>query len=159
MRWPSRTTAVVLAVVVQAVLIGLAVAPRLSARLLGDEYRLTVAPVDPVDPFRGAYVTLHYPELLGEGMPPESGDVYIPLEPSGDVHRGGPPTRDRPAVGPYLACRYDGRLKCGIESLFLPEGKAASLERDLATDGGVATIKVDSRGNAIVVGVDPAPSS
>ncbi len=48
---------------VQLALVGVAVAPRLSARLTGDEYRLRVAPVDPIDPFRGAYVDLDYPDL------------------------------------------------------------------------------------------------
>ena len=48
---------------VQLALVGVAVAPRLSARLTGDEYRLRVQPVDPIDPFRGAYVDLDYPDL------------------------------------------------------------------------------------------------
>ena len=35
----------------------------LSARLTGEEVVLRVEPVDPVDPFRGAYVDLSYPDL------------------------------------------------------------------------------------------------
>ena len=49
--------------VVQLALTGVAVAPQLSARLTGDTYLMRVAPVDPIDPFRGAYVVLDYPDL------------------------------------------------------------------------------------------------
>ena len=47
----------------QAALVGVAVAPQLSARVTGDTYLFRVAPLDPIDPFRGAYVTLDYPDL------------------------------------------------------------------------------------------------
>ena len=49
--------------VLQLVIVGLAVAPRLSAYARGEDYLLRVAPIDPVDPFRGAYVDLTYPDL------------------------------------------------------------------------------------------------
>ncbi len=153
MRAPSRTAALVAAVVVQVALVVVAVAPRLSARVLGDVYVVRVSPLDPIDPFRGAYVTLQYP-----GLAPESfiegleGDVFVPLVRDGDVWRGDGLRDDRPASGPYLRCRYGGQLRCGIESLFLPQAKAKELERDLI-DGGLARIKVDSRGHAVVLDV------
>ena len=40
-----RTTRLAAVLAVQAVLVGVAVAPQLSARLTGQEYRLAVAPV------------------------------------------------------------------------------------------------------------------
>ena len=49
--------------VAQLALVALAVFPQLSARATGEELRLRVEPVDPIDPFRGAYVTLGYPDL------------------------------------------------------------------------------------------------
>ena len=52
-----------LLLVLQLALVGLAVLPQLSARVAGDEIVLRVQPVDPIDPFRGAYVTLGYPDL------------------------------------------------------------------------------------------------
>ena len=71
---------------VQLALVGVAVAPRLSARLTGDEYRLRVAPVDPIDPFRGAYVDLDYPDLnLDDEVAGDDGTVYITLEEDGEV--------------------------------------------------------------------------
>ena len=59
------TTAVV--ATSQLALVGLAVAPQLSARIVGDTYLVRVAPVDPIDPFRGAYVALDYPDLRHDG--------------------------------------------------------------------------------------------
>ena len=44
-------------------LLAVAVWPQLSARFTGDEVVLRVQPVDPIDPFRGAYVDLGYPDL------------------------------------------------------------------------------------------------
>ncbi len=59
----SRTGRVAVASLIQLALVPLAVAGPLSARLTGEEYLLEVAPVDPIDPFRGAYVALSYPGL------------------------------------------------------------------------------------------------
>ena len=143
MRRVSRTTAVVAAVAVQALLVVVAVVPRLSARVFGDTYLVRVAPLDPIEPFRGAYVSLRYPDLgpqeFVEGL---DGDAFVPLVRDGELWRGGALVTARPSSGPYLRCRYDGQLTCGIESLFLPQDKAKALERDLL-DGGVARIKVD----------------
>lgn len=166
----SRTTRVVVAVLVQAVLVAVAVWAPLSARVTGEEVRLRVQPVDPVDPFRGAYVDLGYPDLPGQPglfgepgeIPPENPDVdergtaYVPLVREGEVWVGGPLVRTRPAEGPYLRCDdSDWRLRCGIESLFLPQDEAKAMEDAVATGGAVATVRVDSWGNAALLGVDP----
>ena len=161
-----RTVTTAVVAVSQLVLVGLAVAPQLSARLTGDTYDLRVAPLDPIDPFRGAYVSLDYPDLqppdqgspdgpdgpgvLGDG---ESGDVYVALRRDGDVWVADGWTRERPADGPYLACDDSGwQLRCGIDSLFLPQDEATRTE-DLLRDGAVAEVRVDGRGHAAVVGV------
>ena len=157
----KRTLALV--AVVQLALVAVGVAPQLSARVAGDEYRLLVQPVDPIDPFRGAYVTLDYPGLReaerfrSTGSEDErEGKLYVALVPDGELWVAGAITRDRPAEGPYLACddRY-WQTSCGIESWFLPQDEAAELERALAEDGAIATIKVDARGNAAIVALDP----
>ncbi len=153
MRVPSRTTALVAAVAVQAGLVVVAVAPRLSARLLGDTYAVRVEPLDPIDPFRGAYVTLRYTDFRTENVSSGGdGTVYVPLVPDGALWRAGAVVRERPASGPFVKCRFTGSLNCGIESLFLPQDKAKALERDLS-QGGVARLKVDGRGNASVLDV------
>lgn len=150
---------------VQLGLVGAAVAPQLSARLTGDTFLMTVAPLDPIDPFRGAYVTLDYPDLrhdesrsfvepgLGALDDGEEGDVYITLVREGDVWAADTWTRERPEDGHYLACDdRSWQIRCGIESFFLPQEDAASTEA-LLRDRAVAEVRIDSRGNATVVDV------
>jgi uncharacterized membrane-anchored protein len=156
-----RTTLVKVGAValVQLALVGAAVAPRLSARLTGDEYRLRVAPVDPIDPFRGAYVDLSYPSLrdVSDEVGSGSGPVYVTLVRDGDVWTAGSASRQRPDGAPYLACDdRDWRLRCGIESWFLPQDEAAAMQERV--DGGsmVAVVKVDGRGHAALVRVEPS---
>lgn len=143
---------------VQLALVGAAVAPRLSARLTGDEYRLRVALVDPIDPFRGAYVDLDYPDLQTDGRDSGGGgDVYISLVRDGEVWTAGTVTRKRPSGTPYLSCDdRDWRVRCGIESLFLAQDEAAAMQRDVGAGDMVALIKVDGRGHAALVRVEPA---
>ena len=151
------------------------VAPQLQARTLGKEYVVRVAPVDPIDPFRGAYVDLSYPDLrkpnldpgIGDGsgettidggmgsMPDNKrGDVFITLKKQGEVWVADKHQRERPDKGPYLACtNTDWRIECGVESWFAPQGKAREIEKQLADKGALATLKIDSRGNAAVVGL------
>ena len=153
MRVPTRTTALVATVAVQAALVVVAVAPRLSARLLGDTYAVRVEPLDPIDPFRGAYVTLRYTDFRTESVSSGGdGTVYVPLVRDGDLWQAGTVVRQRPTSGPFVKCRFTGSLHCGIESLFLPQAQAKALERDLS-QGGVARLKVDGRGNASVLDV------
>ncbi|KGN30406.1 hypothetical protein N802_07110 [Knoellia sinensis KCTC 19936] len=170
-----RRTLVLGVVVVQFLLVLVAVWSPLSARLTGDEVRLRVAPVDPIDPFRGAYVVLGYPDLPGqqqfateaitepteaeepvEIVPDEErGDGWVPLRREGDVWVGDTIQRTRPTSGLYLKCNdSDWQLRCGIENWFLPQNKAAGLERAVRDGETIATVRVDSRGNAALVGVE-----
>jgi len=161
----SRRAALVgAAVLVQAALVPIAVYPSLSARLTGAEYLFAVEPVDPIDPFRGAYVALAYPDLLPaeprEGRRTEVGTVYVPLSRVGALWRGGALSTQPPASGPFLRCEFDGwQQRCGIESLFVPQDEAARLERELAAGDAVARVRVDDRGNAAVVAVEPGPTT
>ena len=161
----ARIGAVVLA---QLLLVGVAVWAPLSARLTGDEVVLRVQPFDPVDPFRGAYVDLSYPDLPS-GTASTSGTVteeeqqaaddargtaYVPLTRRGEVWIGGPVQRTPPADGPYLRCDDSSwRLECGIESWFLPQDEAATLQASMAGGDVVATVKVDAAGHAALLDV------
>ena len=148
----------------QLALVGVAVAPQLSAHVTGDTYLMRVAPLDPIDPFRGAYVTLDYPDLrhgdvdewntgLGSVDDGDRGDIYVSLQEEGGVWVAEDWTRERPEDGPYLACNdRSWQIRCGIESFFLPQDKAQETE-ELLSDGAVAEVRIDSRGNATVVGV------
>jgi uncharacterized membrane-anchored protein len=150
--------------VTQLALVGVGVAPQLSARVTGDAYVVRVAPVDPIDPFRGAYVALDYPDLRHDGSQSavepglgalddgESGDVYVSLVEEEGVWVADAWSRTRPDDGPYLACDdRSWQIRCGIESWFLPQDEARETE-DLLGDGAVAELRVDGRGNA--AGVD-----
>jgi uncharacterized membrane-anchored protein len=161
----NRTVTTGVIAVSQLVLVGLGVAPQLSAHLAGDSYLVRVAPVDPIDPFRGAYVALDYPDLrhddsqsfvepgLGALDDGESGDVYVTLVEEDGVWTASTWSRERPADGPYLACDdRSWQIRCGIESWFLPQAEARETE-DLLRDGAVAELRVDGRGNAVVVDV------
>lgn len=143
---------------VQLALVGVAVAPQVSARVSGEEYLLRVAPVDPIDPFRGAYVDLGYPDLPSD--PPEGQQryeaVYLPLFERNGVWVATEQTTRRPTDAPYLACdARSWRLRCGIESLFLPQDEAAGFAELVASDGAVARVRIDARGHAALVGVEP----
>ncbi len=158
----SRTARVAAATLLSFALVPFAVAGQLSARLTGEEYLLEVAPLDPVDPFRGAYVALGYPDLPSSQELTEreddDGDVaYVPLARSydGELWKGLPAVSEPPESGPFLRCKNDHwRLRCGIESLFLPQHEAYAMEQEVRDGRAVARIRVDSRGNAALVGVE-----
>lgn len=146
-------------VALQLVTLAVAVGPWLLPRLGGDEYRLAVAPVDPIDPFRGAYVALRYagvPTYLGQ--PIDARTVYMPLERRGDAVWQGTGTYvlNRPVTGPFLACaKRRGSVSCGIESLFASQDRAKDLEVTLA-GSAVAKVRIDRAGRAAVIGLEAA---
>jgi uncharacterized membrane-anchored protein len=153
----SRPARVAAAVVVQLALVAVAVSGQLSARLTGDEYSFRVEPVDPIDPFRGAYVALDYPDLVpnNENLPGDRGDVFLPLTEDGEVWAAGTPTRTRPDDGPYLACTdRNYEIRCGIDSWFLPQDDARELEGAIRDGDVVARVRIDGRGNAALVAVE-----
>jgi uncharacterized membrane-anchored protein len=153
----SRPARVAAAVVVQLALVAVAVSGQLSARLTGDEYSFRVEPVDPIDPFRGAYVALDYPDLVpnNENLPGDRGDVFLPLTEDGEVWAAGTPTRTRPDDGPYLACTdRNYEVRCGIDSWFLPQDEARELEGAIRDGDVVARVRIDDRGNAALVAVE-----
>ena len=147
-RTPTR---IALVAVVQLVLVGVAVAPRLSAYATGEEYLLQVAGLDPIDPFRGAYTQLDYPDLQLETRRTVEGEVFLPLEQQEDgTWRSIAVVTERPDDEPYMACEGGWRLSCGIESWFTSD-EARRLEAALAAGTGTATVRIDSRGHAVLV--------
>ena len=164
-RRPSTRTWVVLGAVLLAQLLIalLAVLPQLSPRVSGTEVRLRVAPVDPIDPFRGAYVALSYPDLpdpsANDFKPTQEqedrGLAFVPLVQDGDVWVGGPIQRTDTG-GLYLRCNDDSwQLRCGIESWFVGQSEARAIEQQMLNSGAVATIRVDRWGNATIVALEP----
>ncbi len=166
MTW-SGTVRVGAAVLAQVLLVVFAVWAPLSARVAGEEVLLRVAPADPHDPFRGAYADLVYPDFPStpiegnvarsnedlQAWQDASGSAYVPLVREGEIWVGEPVQRTRPAQGLYLLCDdSSGRVRCGIESWFLPQDEASSLE-DAVRAGAVARVKVDGRGHGALMGV------
>lgn len=153
----TRQRRVAAAALVQLALVPIAVAGPLSARITGEEHLLEVAPLDPIDPFRGAYVALDYPGLPDTSTVPDgkNGDtVYVPLVRSGEVWAGSRAVTVQPESGPFLRCKDDSwRLRCGIDSWFLPQDEALALEQEVRDGRAVAMLKIDSRGNAALVDV------
>lgn len=177
-----RTTWVAAATLAQLLLVPVAVYGQLSARLTGEELLLRVGPVDPIDPFRGAYVELSYPDIQPTEAERKTFEddgrrdtLYVVLEEDDGVMVADRWSRTRPDRGTYLACDDgDWRLRCGIESLFLAQDEAARVQKDINQSGAgdqtfdengnpvrdtrdsgyVARIKVDDRGHAAVVGLE-----
>lgn len=155
----SRTARVVAVVLIQFGIVGLAVADQLSARLTGEEYQFRVEPLDPHDPFRGAYVTLSYPDLQPQNSwsANDDGEVFLPLRKKGEFWTATRATQKRPVDGPYLTCTENGgSIDCGIDSWFVPQDKATALEDAIRKGEVVARVKIDDRGHAALVAVqDP----
>ena len=137
--------------------------PGSRRRLGGEEYRLRVAAHDPVDPFRGAYVALDYPDLRGPlgddrpgARPARPGDVYVPLLRDGAVWRGRPLVAHPAAAtrrtwpAPATAGAWPAASRAGSPA----RTRRASSARGSARAGGTATVRVDGRGHAVLVGLD-----
>ena len=150
----KRLVAVAAVAVVQVACVAAAVGPQLSGRLTGEDHLMEVRPLDPIDPFRGAYVTLDYPGLAPLYDVGHTGDeLFVPLVEEDGYWVAASVSRTRPDDGPYLACRGGWVADCGIGSWFASQDRAAELERTLARRGGVATVRIDDRGHATVVDV------
>lgn len=150
-------------ILVSLALVAGAVLPQLTARLTGDEYQFRVAPLDPIDPFRGAYVAITYPDLQPmdeDGFPTdpvddgERGDLYVTLVRDGDVWKAQDFLRERPTSGDFIACSdRDFQLDCGIDSYFLPQNDAKKMETAVQDGTAIATVRIDGRGNAALMDV------
>jgi uncharacterized membrane-anchored protein len=153
-----RTLTLVLAVLVQLVLVGLAVAPQLSARLRGETYLMRVELAEPSDAPRGSYVALDYPDLHNrQGRTEHTGphQVFLVLRRDGAVWVSDRATRTRPSSGRYLECSdRDFQVRCGIESWFASEGEAADLEAAARDGRAFAKVRIDDRGHAALVAVE-----
>jgi uncharacterized membrane-anchored protein len=127
----------------------------------GDEITLRTVPGDPVDLFRGRYVTLRY-EISSiepaDGMRP--GDaVYVPLSESQGVWSGALGFSYPPRDGTFIrgtVRHIDGRtaeVEYGIETYYTDEEDARRLERAGTL---LVTVAVDDSGQARISRVEPA---
>ncbi len=80
--------------------------------------------------------------------------VYVPLVRSGETWTGTRAVAERPEAGPFLRCKAEySQLRCGIDSWFLPQDEALAMEQAVSGGQAVATVRIDSRGNAALVDV------
>lgn len=165
----SRGVRVAVAVVVQALLLGVAVWAPLAARFTGEEVALRVGARDTWELNDDAYVHLRYPDLPGEqDFPPpelsdreieaieaEQGLAFVPLTREGETWVGGDVVRDEPAEGLFLRCDDNGwELRCGIETAYVATGpENDELRGALRTGDALATVRVDGSGRAALISV------
>jgi uncharacterized membrane-anchored protein len=121
----------------------------------GTEVTLRTVPVDPLDLFRGRYVTLRY-EISALPTPPGSkpGDtVYVALRRDGDRWVGDRATRERPAGTFIRGTVTDGSIRYGIETYYADEDEAPRLESE-ARDGLDVRVVLDDDGKARIEGLE-----
>ena len=120
----------------------------------GTQVTLKTAPVDPVDPFRGRYVTLSY-EISSLPTPYDAGTtVYVPLTDGGETWLGGTPTDARPGEGTFIRgyVSPSGRIEYGIGRYFTDEDEARTLE---AAGPLLVDVVLSDEGVARIAGVRP----
>lgn len=121
----------------------------------GTEVTLRTVPVDPIDLFRGRYVTLRY-EISRLGLPEgtQTGDrVYVPLHRSGEHWTGTRVLRARPHGGTFIRGTVSTTgIVYGIETYFADEDEARGLEEHAGEL--VVRVVLDDDGGARVSGIE-----
>ena len=116
---------------------------------------LKTAPVDPVDPFRGRYVTLSYEISVAPDA--ASAPSAVGLRPAHRRRRdwlGGTPTATQPDEGTFIRgyVSPSGRIEFGIERYFTDEDEAQRLE---AAGPLLVDVVLSDDGVARIAGVRP----
>jgi uncharacterized membrane-anchored protein len=119
----------------------------------GDDIRLQVQPVDPLDFFRGEYVALQYPisRLPLDGTRWEGGDtVYVPLRKVDGHWTGDKGFPEKPRAGAFIQGRLQsgGGVEYGIETFFVEEGQARRYEEAMFDRRLYADVVIDDDGKA-----------
>jgi uncharacterized membrane-anchored protein len=156
----QRRIAFWLVVAVQALVLVALIGFNERALAEGDEITLRTVPVDPVDLFRGRYVTLAYEistiEVTGDVQPGEA--VYVPLYETDGAWSGTFGFPSPPPDGAFVrgtVRSIDGRtarVEYGIETYYADEEDARRLE---LVDTLLVTVAVDDGGQARISRVEP----
>jgi uncharacterized membrane-anchored protein len=141
------------AVLAALVAVPLAVVAVNEVRRSTDRHVLLLAhPVDPHDLFRGEYVQLSYDISM---LDPHAGSgerVYVRLHRVGRHWDGDRVLTDPPDGGVFIRGRAGGefgiRIRYGIESYFVEEGKAHVYEEALSSGRLYADVALDGDGDA-----------
>ncbi len=118
----------------------------------GDEVRLRTQPIDPVDFFRGRYVTLSYDisSVRTVGSPEPGTRVYVPLHDAGPYWTGDFASPTRPATGRFISglVTDSGQVRYGIETYFVDEREASKYEGAAAAGQLYVDVVLDDSGKA-----------
>jgi uncharacterized membrane-anchored protein len=121
-------------------------------RASGRHVLLRAHPIDPHDLFRGEYVQLSYDISRLDPDAAPGARVYVPLHRVGGHWNGDRAVRRRPSGGVFIRGRAGGqfgvRIRYGIESFFVEEGKARRYEEALARGRLYADVVLDGDGDA-----------
>ena len=126
----------------------------------GEQVALRTVPVDPVDLFRGRYVTLRY-EITTVQVPDgtQPGDtVYVPLSHVGEAWQAGFALPKAPTDGTYIrgtvrsAAQGTAQVEYGIKTYFTDEDDARSLE---LAGQLLVTVVLEDGGQAHISRVEP----
>ena len=156
----TRRIAFWVVVAVQALLLVSLIGFNELALAKGDEVTLRTAPVDPIDLFRGNYVTLRY-EIstlqVQDGLRP--GDaVYVPLYESGGAWTGSFGYASPPPQGKFIrgtihqADSHRTTIDYGIETYYADADEAERLQ---SAGTLLVTLRIDHGGRARISRVEP----
>jgi len=156
----SRRIAFWLVVAVQALAVVALIGLNERALATGDEVTLRTVPVDPVDLFRGNYVSLRYDisrVQVTRGVQP--GDaVYVPLHESGHAWTGSVGFPSQPSGGTFIRGTVQrvaaGRAEIayGIETYYADADEAQRLQ---GAGPLLVTVAVGGDGHARIARVEP----
>ena len=146
-----RTRIAFLAVVCAQLLFPLGVIAYNEAKLAsGEDVRLHVQPVDPVDFFRGEYVALTYDisRIDVGGLDPGT-TVYVPLHEEDGFWTGSSAALDKPS-GTFIRGHTSelGGIEFGIETYFVEEGQSRKYEQAVGRGNLYVDVAIDDDGGA-----------
>jgi uncharacterized membrane-anchored protein len=151
-----RLRIVFLAVVAAQLIFPLAVIAYNELKLAtGEEVRLHVQPVDPIDFFRGEYVALSYDiSGINAGATPGT-TVYVPLHKT-DGHwtgRSAVPRRPPDDVTFIRGQVTQSGIKYGIETYFVEQGQSRKYEQAVQNGQLFVDVVLDDEGDARIKGL------
>lgn len=128
----------------------------------GSVHRFETVPVDPVDLFRGRYVSIAFPRVSvprGDDAPLAApGDAFATVEPTADglarlvrVYARAPQGEDVVPVKVLHASAREATVQLGFDRFYLPEEKAPALEAAIRDARGRAVAVVRVRGSDAVL--------
>lgn len=155
----TKSTKFYLLIVLQIVFLLVMVGTKIFTLKTGTKILLEVVPVDPRDIFRGEYARLNYkistinsPEMR---KIKENQMVYVKLKQVEKYWEAVSVSKEKPILNENEILiigkkRWGNRIEYGIESYFVPEGKAIEIERIRAPAKVSVEVSVDRFGNAAI---------